>query len=67
MTPDATPVTRAYLDRAVESIANDFSELRQELRRLIEPIATRLDTIERRVEATETSLNSVLVHLAGIS
>ena len=67
MMPDVTPVTRADLDRAVESIANDFSELRQELRRLLEPIATRLDTIERRAERTETNVNSVLMQLAGIS
>lgn len=38
------------LDRAVEAIGNDFSELRQEFKQLLEPLATRLDTLERRFD-----------------
>jgi hypothetical protein len=48
------------LDRAVDTLTANLSDLRQE-------ITTRLDTIERRTERTETNVNSVQIQLAEIS
>ena len=46
--------------RAIEAMAANLSDLRNE-------ISTRLATIERRTERTETNVNSILMQLAGIS
>ena len=64
MTPEDlaqfSAIVAERLDRAVEALTANLSDLRQE-------ITTRLDTIERRTERTETNVNSVLMQLAGIS
>jgi hypothetical protein len=51
---------RIALDPAVEAIAADFSDLRQEL-------TARLDSIERRLERTENNSNALLLQTAGIA
>jgi chromosome segregation ATPase len=40
----------ARQERAVEAIGNDFSELRQEFKAQLQPIATRLATVENRLD-----------------
>jgi hypothetical protein len=64
MTPEDlaqfSAIVAERLDRTVEALTANLSDLRQE-------ITTRLDTIERRTERTETNVNSVLIQLAGIS
>jgi uncharacterized coiled-coil protein SlyX len=59
MTPDHASVTRADLDRAVESIANDFSDLRGELTR-------RMEALERRFELQAPVILSIDARIAGI-
>jgi hypothetical protein len=48
------------LDAAVVSISHDFSDLRSEMTR-------RLETLERRTERIETSVNAIQFQTAGMS
>jgi uncharacterized coiled-coil protein SlyX len=63
MTPEdlqqITDIFTTRLDRAVESIANDFSDLRGELTR-------RMEAIERRFELQAPVILSMDVRIAGI-
>ena len=58
------PLTRQdlteALDRAVEAITANISDLREELLR-------RLDTIERRTERMEMNLHAVMLQTTGMS
>jgi len=49
----------ARQERAIEAIGNDFSELRQEFKALLQPIATRLTTVEHRLDNFLQTLISV--------
>ena len=71
MTPDQQPITRADLaafaaelranqDRAVESIANDFSQLRLEL-------GQRMQTLERTMERNTEALRLVQLGMANLN
>ena len=48
------------LDRAVEALTANLSDLRVEM-------TARLDTIERRTERTEITIGSILMQLVGIN
>jgi hypothetical protein len=48
------------MERFVEALTHNLSDVREEL-------LARLETIERRTERTEISVNSILMQLAGIS
>lgn len=43
-------ILRDALDHAVESIANDFSDLREELGKRFDRIDLRFDTVERHLD-----------------
>jgi hypothetical protein len=49
----------ARQEHAIEAIGNDFSELRQEFKGLLQPIATRLGTVENRLDNFLQTLISV--------
>jgi hypothetical protein len=53
-------ITRADLDRAMETVADEFSQLRKEMK-------SGFDLLERRTERMENSLNSMLMQTAGMS
>jgi len=60
-------ILRDALDRAVESIANDFTDLREEMAKRFDRIDLRFDTVERRLDRVETNTNALLLTTAGIS
>ena len=60
MTPENQPLTRADLDRAVETIAAEISTSRQEL-------ATRMDRVERNLELATAELRLTTGLLNGLN
>ena len=53
-------VTKNNLDRAMKSVADEFAQLRPELKE-------RFEVLERRTERIYINLNSVLMQVAGMS
>ena len=58
-------VSRADLDAAVESIAADFSELRQEMNTRFDHVDRRFDNAERRLDRVETQLYTITISTAA--
>jgi hypothetical protein len=53
-------VNRGDLGRAMEAVADEFSEVRKEMN-------TRFEGLDRRTERIEINVNSILMQTAGMS
>jgi len=58
---------RGMLDAAVESIGEDFSELRSEMRRRFDLVDQRFEAVERRLDRMDTHIGAVLLEMSGAS
>jgi hypothetical protein len=54
-------------ERAVESIASEFSELREEMSRRFDHVNKRFDSVDRRLERVENQYHYLTLQSAGMS
>jgi chromosome segregation ATPase len=67
MTGQPPPLTRVDLDRAVEAIVANLSDLRTEINRRFDHFDRRFDATDRRLERVELNLAAIDLKTAGMS